>query len=79
MLLRLIFVAVLVLLFVVPIYNMLKRRTTKIKSEMEDAKDVEIKLLELKTKEKQLKQDCKEEIKQAEEKEKHARKVSKQL
>jgi hypothetical protein len=58
---------------------MLKRRTTKIKSEMEDAKDVEIKLLELKTKEKQLKADVDEEIKSAEKKAKDARKIKKQL
>jgi flagellar biosynthesis/type III secretory pathway M-ring protein FliF/YscJ len=79
MLLRIVFVVALALMLVVPVYNLLKRRSTKIKKEMSDKNDLAQKLLEFKTTEKQLKKDCQEEIKAAEEQERNARKIQKQL
>lgn len=79
MLLRIVFVVALALMLVVPVYNLLKKRSTKIKKEMSDKNDLAQKLLEFKTTEKQLKKDCQDEIKAAEEQERNARKIQKQL
>ena len=79
MLLRIVFVVALALMLVVPVYNLLKKRSTKIKKEMSYKNDLAQKLLEFKTTEKQLKKDCKDEIKAAEEQERNARKIQKQL
>ena len=63
--LRIVFVLVLVLIFVVPIYKILKIRTTRIKSELEDEPDAEQRYSEIRQKKSKLKADCEEELKAA--------------
>lgn len=80
MILRIVFVTVLVLVFVVPIYNLLKRRTTRIKSELEDEpEDASMRLTEIKQKQTKLKKDCDEEIKSAKKRAKKARDIQNKL
>ena len=80
MLLRIVFVVGLFLLFVVPIYHILKKRTIKVKTELEnDAMDATHRLIELKQKTKQLKQDCKQEEQSAKQRANTARKVRNKL
>jgi len=79
LILRLVFVAVLVIIFVVPIYNLLKRRTTRIKSELEEDGDIDQQLVTLNQKTKKLQKDCDEEIRSAEKRAAKARKTKKKL
>jgi len=78
--LRLIFVAVLAVLFVVPIYKLLMRRTVRIRSELEDEnRDAESRFAELKQKQKKLKADCSEEERAAIRRAKAAEKIKKSI
>lgn len=63
--LRLLLVVGLVLVFVVPIYKLLKVRTTRVKSELEDEPDVEQQYAEIRQKKSKLKADCDEETRAA--------------
>ena len=78
--LRIVFVTTLVILFVVPIYHILKRRTTRIQSELEDEpEDTAERFAEIEQKKKKLKKDCEEEIRSAERRVKAARKTKTKL
>lgn len=79
MILRIVLVTALVILFVVPIYHLLMKRTTRIKSELESSNDAAQRLEEIKTKTKTLKAACDEEEREAEKKAKAARKVRSKL
>ena len=79
MILRIVLVTALVILFVVPIYHMLVKRTTRIKSELESSNDAAQQLEDIKTKTKNLKATCSEEERAAEKKAKAARKVMSKL
>ena len=76
---RIVFVVTLIIVFVVPLYHLLKRRTTAVKSELEEESDVETQLVELKQKKKKLKANCKEEVQKAKKREKTAKKVEKKI
>ena len=79
MILRIVFVVALVILFVVPIYRLLLKRTTRVKSELESSDDAEQQLEELKTKTKNLKAECAEQERSAKKKAEQARKVRSKL
>ena len=82
MLLRLLFIAALVIFFTVPIYHLLMRKTVRVKRELEskdDFLDFAGRADELKAKNKQLKADTAEELKTLEKKQKSVRKVQKQI
>ena len=77
--LRIAFVVSLIIVFVSPVYFILKKRTIAVKSELEEESDVETKLEELKQNKKKLKADCKEEVQNAKKREKIANKVQKKI
>ena len=78
--LRLVFIVALVILFVVPIYHLLKRRTTRIKSELEDeTPDVQDRLEELKQKQHKLQVDVSENLRTMKQKTKVANSVQIQI
>ena len=78
--LRFVFVGALVILLVVPIYDLLKRRTTRIQSELEsEPEDTVERFTEIEQKKKKLKKDCDEEIRSAERRAKAARKTKTKL
>ena len=77
--LRIVFVVTLIIVFVAPVYFLLKKRTIAVKSELEEESDVETQLEELKQKKKKLKSDCKEEVQNANKRKKVANKVQKKM
>ena len=77
--LRIAFVVSLIIVFISPVYFILKKRTIAVKSELEEESDVETQLEELKQKKKKLKADCKEEIQNANKRKKVANKVQKKI
>lgn len=77
--LRIVFVVTLIIVFVAPVYFLLKKRTIAVKSELEEESDVETQLEELKQKKKKLKANCKEEVQNAKKREKIANKVQKKI
>ena len=79
MILRIVFVTALVVFIVVPLYQFLLRRLTRIESELKSSDDAEQQLEEIKTKTKNLKANCAEQEREAEKKAKAARKVKSKL
>ena len=79
MILRIVFVTALVVFIVVPLYQFLLRRLTRIESELKSSDDAEQQLEEIKTKTKNLKANCDEQEREAEKKAKAARKVKSKL
>ena len=79
MILRIIIVTSLAIVFVVPIYNILKKRTTRIKSELDEELDVDQRLAEIKQKTNNLKKDCAEEERSATKRARAARKIKNNL
>jgi len=79
MILRILIVTALALLLVVPIYNVLKRRTSRIKSELDEEPDAEQRFAELKQKTNKLKKDCAEEERSANKRAARARKIQTKL
>ena len=77
--LRIAFVVTLIIVFVSPVYFLLKKRTIAVKNELEEESDVETQLEELKQKKKKLKANCKEEVQNAKKREKIANKVQKKI
>jgi len=77
--LRILFVVGLVLLFTVPVYNLLKRRAARVKNELKDDADISQRLLEFKAENKQLKRDADEEERLAKKRAEQAHKIKKQL
>ena len=53
--LRILFIVGLVVLFTVPVYNLLKHRATSVKKELEDSNDIAQRLLEHRAENKKLK------------------------
>ena len=82
MLLRLLLIVSLVILFTVPIYHLLMKKTVRVKRELEnqdDFLDLAGRADEFKTKNKQLKEDVKNELRDLEKKQKSVRKVQKHI
>lgn len=77
--LRILFIVGLVVLFTVPVYNLLKRRATRVKNELEDDNDIAQRLLEFKAENKQLKRDAAEEERLFKKRAENANKIKKQL
>ena len=79
MILRIVIVVALVILFVVPIYRLLVKRTIRVKSELESSNDATQQLEEIKSKTKNLKAECDEQERSAKKKAEQARKVRSKL
>jgi len=78
--LRIVFVVALVILFVVPIYNILKRRTTRIKSELEsESPDLDERLEQLKQKKHKLQKDVDSKLRVMKQESKHANTIQIQI
>lgn len=77
--LRMLFIVGLVVLFTVPVYNLLKRRATSVKKELEDSNDIAQRLLEYKAENKKLKRDAADEERLYKKQAEHANKIKKQL
>ena len=77
--LRILFIVGLVVLFTVPVYNLLKRRATRVKNELEDDNDIAQRLLEFKAENNQLKRDAAEEERLYKKRAENANKIKKQL
>jgi len=79
MILRIVIVVALVILFVVPIYRLLVKRTIRVKSELESSNDATQQLEEIKSKTKNLKAECAEQERSAKKRAEQARKVRSKL
>lgn len=78
--LRFVLVISLVILFIIPIYQILKCRMTRIKSELEtETKDPRERLEEIKQKKQKLKKDCAEEERSAKRRAKAAKNIQNKL
>lgn len=78
--LRFVLVISLVILFIIPIYQILKYRMTRIKSELEtETQDPRERLEEIKQKKQKLKKDCAEEERSAKRRAKAAKNIQNKL
>ena len=78
--LRIVLVVSLMILFVIPIYHILKRRMARIKNELEtESPDARERLDELKQKKQKLKKDCAEEERSAKRRAKAAKNIQNKL